>query len=96
MAAFKYYTLSCVIVTNLVYEVAQRDDYTNWNWQDKSRNSTLTFAFSLLFFGNLVDNLRGHQKQMIISLEVAFGSLNLIQASLEYYFYQLIDDKEAD
>ena len=49
----------------------------------------------MLFFGNLVDNLRGRQKQMIIALEIAFGMINLIQAGIEYYFYKIEDDKKA-
>ena len=48
----------------------------------------------MLFFGNLVDNLRGRQKQMIIALEIAFGMIKLIQAGIEYYFYKFEDGKK--
>ena len=46
---------------------------------------------SLLFFGNLVDNLRGRQKHIIITLEIAFGIINLSQAGIEYYVYKVMD-----
>lgn len=48
----------------------------------------------MLFFGNLVDNLRGHQKQMIITLEVAFGIVNLLQAGIEYNYIITTDISE--
>ena len=91
IAAFKYYSISCVMVSSLVYEVVQKDGHKTRNWQLHDTNNTLTFALSLLFFGNLVDNLRGRQKHMIITLEVAFGIINLSQAGIEYYVYKVMD-----
>ena len=92
-AAFKYYILSCIVITSLVYQVVQRDEEEAKDWQMNGANNTLTFAFAMLFFGSLVDNLRGYQKQIIIILEVSFGIINLVQAAVEYHFF-IEDDAE--
>lgn len=48
----------------------------------ESRARELTFAFSMLFFGNLVDNWRANQKTILVSLQAGFGIICLIQAGI--------------
>ena len=45
----------------------------------------------MLVFGNLVDNLRGRHKQMIIFLEICFAVINIVEAAIESKYF---DDPE--
>ena len=86
--------LSTVILTTNVYEIVQTDDTAGKEDMRQAdhgflnNNTQMVYVFSLLFFGNLIDNLRHQQKTIIVLLEIAFATVTLIKGGLDKAFLE--------